>query len=436
MRRLEAVLDRLDARLEPGAPHPLAVALSGGGDSMALLHLARHWAQAADRRLVALTVDHRLQSASAGWAARCAELCGRLGVPHRTLAWEGDKPVTGLPAAARRARHALLADAARDAGARVILMGHTADDLLEAALMRETGSTVPDPTEWAPSPVWPQGRDVFVLRPLLGVSRADLRTWLRELGQSWLEDPANENPTYARARARASLSSPLPLAGRGRGWGQARPSAADPVESEMLADIRERPHPTPSPRGGGALEFASAPDARTLARAIACASGSPGPPRLDRVRALAARLSAGETLTASLGGARVSSVGGQVCVSREPGEFRRDPSPHLALPLGRSVAWDGRFELTARIPGLTVRPLAGEARRLPKEEQGLLKTCPAKLRGALPLVEREGLVTCPVLAQSTVATVRSLVLTRFLAAAGHFQHEAAFGRVAMRASGA
>jgi tRNA(Ile)-lysidine synthase len=167
-------LERLNARDRP----PIALALSGGGDSLALLHLAKAWADAAGRSLIALTVDHGLNPASAAWTRFAAERARRLGAPHRTLPWLGAKPSTGLPAAARAARHALLAEAARSAGAHVVLMAHTADDLMEAQVMRAMGSNAPSPRVWSPSPSWPEGRGVFLLRPLLGQRRAVLRELL------------------------------------------------------------------------------------------------------------------------------------------------------------------------------------------------------------------------------------------------------------------
>src|SRR5205085_8990913 len=88
--------------------------------------------------------------------------------------------------------------------------------------MREAGATMPDPHEWAPSPAWPEGRGVFLLRPLLGVRRAAIREWLEGRGERWIDDPANEDPRFARARARrqapgsptctATASQPLLLA--------------------------------------------------------------------------------------------------------------------------------------------------------------------------------------------------------------------------------
>ena len=181
------------------------MALSGGGDSLALLLAATEWARSAGRRLTVLTVDHGLRAESAAWTAACAATARRLGHPFRALAWTGAKPAAGLPAAARTARHALLAEAARAAGARVILMGHTADDALEARLMREAGSTTPEAREWAPSPAWPQGRGVFLLRPLVSLRRAEIREWLTARGERWIDDPANEDATYARPRARQAL---------------------------------------------------------------------------------------------------------------------------------------------------------------------------------------------------------------------------------------
>jgi len=165
----------LDRRLLAKSPRPVAVALSGGGDSLALLLLVRAWAKRAGRELLVLTVDHGLQPESAAWTGTCSATATRLGLAFEALAWTGEKPATGLSAAARQARHRLLAQAARRAGARVMLMGHTADDILEARLMRARGSTTPDPREWSPSPVWPQGRGLFLLRPLLEVRRNAIR---------------------------------------------------------------------------------------------------------------------------------------------------------------------------------------------------------------------------------------------------------------------
>jgi tRNA(Ile)-lysidine synthase len=401
----------LDRRLSAKSRRPVAVAVSGGGDSVALLLLARAWAARRGRALLALSVDHQLQAQSRAWSEACAALAGRLGTGFQALAWTGEKPSRSVPAEARAARHRLLAQAARAAGAQVILMGHTADDLAEARAMRQAGSTTPEPREWSPSPAWPEGRGVFLLRPLLGVRRAALREWLRAQGEGWIEDPANADPRYARARARAALA----------GGGDVSPQSeaalvlAEGCRVEPWAEIRiERV----------ALRRATTDEAERLV-GLACVCGGGGarlPPSAARAR-LTARLLAHEPVVASLAGARVTADPDAVRITREAGEWRRSGLDAPPLAAGESVVWDGRFEVTAAASGLAVRPLAGLARRLPSDQQRTLAGIPAAARPALPaILDGAGVATSPLLGASPAAA-RSLVGGRLKAAAGLVQRE-------------
>ncbi len=343
-----AVGEGLDRRLLDDSPHPIAVALSGGGDSLALLLIAAKWAQLAGRRLIVLTVDHQLRPLSADWTRTCASSAERLGLPFRALAWTGDKPVTGLPAAARLARHALLAEAAREAGARVILMGHTADDALEAGLMRASGSSTRDPQEWTPSPSWPEGRGIFVLRPMLGVRRAELRKWLQARGECWINDPANDDETYARPRARAMVARGV------------LPAAATPGASARALALAIRAN-----AGGGfevdrsALRNAS-PDAlrRFVSAACVCAAGARRPPARSRVEGLAERLTGIAPFIATLAGSRIEADTDHACFLREAGEVSRGGLAPLRLLTDVTGVWDGRFEITAD-RAMEVRARAG-----------------------------------------------------------------------------
>ena len=326
----------LDRRLRPDLSQPIAVALSGGGDSLALLLTGAEWARRARRSLLVLTIDHRLRSESAGWTQACAATAARLDLPFRGLAWEGEKPATGLPAAARMARHRLLAEAARDAGARVILMGHTADDGLEARLMREAGSTTPEPREWTPSPAWPEGRGVFLLRPMLDVRRSAIRTWLAAHGERWIDDPANEDAAYARPRARQALA-----------LGATPSAAASPGQAADLATAcRGDIH--------GGLEIVrealrAAPAdalARFVSAACLCAAGTDRPPARAKVDRLAARLAGAEPFTAGLAGARIEADTSRARFRREAGEVARGGLAPLRLQAGEMAVWDGRFEVT------------------------------------------------------------------------------------------
>lgn len=404
--RLNQIQAALDRRLDPDSAAPLAVGFSGGGDSLALLRLTLEWARAHGRSVLSLTVDHQLQAQSVAWTRDAVAKAAALGAQARPLVWAGDKPATGLSAAARRARHALLADAARAAGAKVLLLGHTADDLAEAAAMRAEGSTVSDPRDWSPSPVWPEGRRVMLLRPLLDQRRADLRAWLSGQGETWLDDPANDDPGSARARAR-----------------QAGTSLVDtpPAEPRSPPIFEGDPY--------GVIQLRRDVAAAHLAAACLCAAGTERPPRGERLERLVARLRSGEVFTATLAGARVEADGDTVRVCRDAGETARGGLAALTLSLGETGVWDGRYEITAGASPITVRPLKGLAAGLPRDQREALKAVPSAARPALPaLVDATGAATCPVLvgpslAMTNIECVGPLFLDRFRAATGFIDQE-------------
>lgn len=404
MHGLEAVVrEALDRHLLSASAAPIAVALSGGGDSLALALIAADWAKAHGRSLLVLTVDHRLRAESAAWTQACAATARRLGAGFRALAWEGEKPATGLPAAARATRHRLIAEAARDAGAKVVLMGHTASDRLEAAAMRRAGATTPSPREWSPSPAWPEGRDVFLLRPLLGLARAGLRDWLAARGETWIEDPANDDPRFARARARAGLTG------------------AETDEMTPARDLAGLARIAIDLGGGLALPQAALHDAPQafLAAACLCAAGTRRPPRSDRLERLAEALKGAGDLTATLAGARIEAdAAGEVRFLRDTG---REGLAPLTLAAGETGVWDGRFEITAGRP-VTVQALSGHAAGLPSVQRAALQRLPAGARGTLPFVVGEG---SPVLAALSELAARPLALDRLRSACGAVELEPA-----------
>ncbi|MFO1012819.1 MAG: tRNA lysidine(34) synthetase TilS [Caulobacteraceae bacterium] len=406
---------RMDERLSRTSPAPLAVAFSGGGDSLALLLAAVAWTRRRGRALIALTVDHRLQSQGAAWATACAAICERLGVTHRTLVWTGDKPATGLPAAARTARHRLLADAAREAGAAVVLMGHTADDVFEAAAMRSAGSTTPSPRVWAPSPVWPEGRGIFLLRPLLGERRADLRQALTELGETWIDDPANDDPRYARARARAGEPEEV---GADEPSGALDPIFADDGLGGLVAD-REAVRGAPP---------------RLILKAAVCAGGGARLPSINRAERLADLIYGGGGFASTLAGARMIVTPDRIHLVREPGEARRGGLAELALIPGAELVWDGRFAVIAHVEGLAIGAAQGRISRLSNAERAALKAWPPAARAAAPVVlYPDGKVSCPILAESRSVQAHGLAYQRLLAATGSICDEDGVADVAKTA---
>lgn len=401
---LETVRAALDRRLDLTSAAPLAVGFSGGGDSLFLLKTVLDWARPHGRPVLALVVDHQLQSDSGRWTTHAMAKARALGADAHALIWTGDKPKTGLPAAARRARHALLAGAVRAAGAKVLLLGHTASDLAEGAVMRAEGSSVSDPREWTPSPVWPEGRDVFLLRPLLTLGRDEIRRALAEQGETWLDDPANADLRYARARARAA------------GAGQAMPSKAPPPPPSFTVDA------------AGTIRLSRDVAAAHLAAALLCTAGTERPPRGDRLDRLVQRLRSGETFTATLAGARIEA-GGDVLVCRDAGEAARGGLAPLGLAPGQTGVWDGRWEVTAGGASLTVTALKGRTSSLSATQRAELANIPASARPSLPLLLRHGAAPVPApldgsdLAVEGGGRARLLVLDRFKAATGRIDQE-------------
>jgi tRNA(Ile)-lysidine synthase len=404
VRGLEEAFDAvLDRRLTPACTVPLVVALSGGGDSVAVLALATAWARRRSRAVLALTVDHGLQLDSASWARFAAEVAKRLGAAHRVLEWTGIKPTHGAAAAARQARHALLAEAARAAGAGVLLMGHTADDRLEGAAMQALGVPLGTLRTWGPSPAWPEGRRVMLLRPLLEVRRAALRDWLVEQGLPWIDDPANTDPRSIRARVRADPASgpppPLPF------------SSPSPLLSvtTITEDGRIRVPRGPLAEAGDGRRFAAA--------AVACAAGSTGGLRRDRLDALLGRIRGSAPFVATLGGARVSGDALTVSFAREAGEVARGGLACVELSADRPVVWDGRFEAPPTAVAGRLGPLRGRRSLLPQDQRRALGRFPAAARDALPvLISPAGEVTGLLLAAAPQVRLVQLVSARLAAA--------------------
>lgn len=203
--RLEGVKPTLAAELlapilsQPPAPGPLLVAVSGGGDSVALLRLL--WAIAPERgwRLVVGHVDHGLRPDSAADAAWVERLAGSLDLACLTRRVVVRPAGRGLEDAARQARRAALAGLAAEVGAATIALAHSLDDQAETLLMRFLTGVGPSGLAGmrALDPPW--------WRPLLEVRRDQLRDFLTQLGQAWREDPSNADLCHPRNRARAWL---------------------------------------------------------------------------------------------------------------------------------------------------------------------------------------------------------------------------------------
>lgn len=327
----------------------LAVAVSGGSDSLTLLLLAHEWSKVSGAGIVALTVDHGLRPESAGEAAGVAALCASHGIAHRTLAWQGHKPATGISAAARLARHRLLADAAMQAGAGVVLVGHTMDDQAETFAMRmarrdDGGSR--GAAGIAPATLFDE-RCWFV-RPLIATRRAALRDLLSARDVRWIDDPSNSDRRNERARIRAGLAHDTVerLAAQAHA-AAARRSDEAVLVAGLIASAVDVPTPGLLRLRSEALDTAHAlPLLRVL---LAVAGGVPHLPSENAAQALLARLRAGPC-RATLARAVATRRQGAVLFHRENRDLPQ-PAPASGDP------WDGRFRLRSLSDDAIVAPL-------------------------------------------------------------------------------
>jgi tRNA(Ile)-lysidine synthase len=192
--------------LGPFEPNPaLAVAVSGGADSMALAMLARDWASGCGGSVFALVVDHGLRPASGAEARTTVERLGWLGIPSRLLTLSGLAHGPAIAERARTLRYQALIGACREEGLLHLLLGHHAGDQAETLAMRVLRSS--QTHGLAGMAALRETASVRLLRPLLSVEPARLRQWLTVHGVGWVEDPSNHDLRATRPRLRQGLVS-------------------------------------------------------------------------------------------------------------------------------------------------------------------------------------------------------------------------------------
>jgi tRNA(Ile)-lysidine synthase len=332
----------------------VVVAASGGGDSLALLILFRRFLDAGGSPIepMAVTVDHRLRPESADEARQVGRIAAGLGISHRTLEWGGAKPAAGVSAAAREARHHLLAQAAREAGTDIVLTGHTLDDQAETLAMRLARGGGRGEAGMAPATLF-DWRCWFA-RPLLGTRRVALRHFLSGLGQAWIDDPSNANMASERARMRAELTEAqiLHLAAEAQVAGQHRADLGARAAALIAAHARMAAPGLVRLDRQVAAEPDRAAAVYALRILLACTGGREHLPDEARALVLLDRMN-GVNFRATLSRSVIDARRDAVFLLRER---RGLPQPRPAMP----GFWDGRYRLEGGEESMTVMA-AGDA---------------------------------------------------------------------------
>ena len=393
MKALPIAAVEAEALLAPLADYPhVALAVSGGPDSVALLHLAAKWRAdlAKGPKLSVLSVDHGLRPGSREEAERVGRLASALGLPHAILAWEDREPsAASLQERAREARYGLMAAYCHAHDIQALVTAHHLDDQAETFLMRlKRGSgldglaAIPERGEWA---------GIVVLRPLIDVTKARLVATLQAAGIEFVSDPSNLDPRFERVRLRESTDAlaalgltPEAIALSARRLRRAR-AALESAGRDFLSR-----HAEMSEAGYAVLDrdpLAAAPQEialRALSQLIAAVGGAEDPPRLAKLEALLASIEAQPDKAHTLGRCRIAPIEGRLGVFREA---RGHGLPETPLRPGERTLWDNRFriELGAQEDApIVVRALGEEGLRLLSEREALPASLPRLAGRTLP----------------------------------------------------
>jgi tRNA(Ile)-lysidine synthase len=178
----------------------IAVAVSGGADSLSLCLLLNEWAKKNNKEIIALTVDHKLRKDSTDEALKVKEWLLKYNIKHTILTWSHDGIESRLQEQARTARYDLMTDYCKHEGIDILTTAHHLEDQLETFLMRLSKGSGPDGLcGIRPYKEW---NDVLIVRPLLSVLPDELKSYLNEISQMYITDPSNDNKQFERVRWR------------------------------------------------------------------------------------------------------------------------------------------------------------------------------------------------------------------------------------------
>ena len=393
--------DEFEGLVQPLGPFEaqptIAVAVSGGRDSMALAFLCSRWVRSQGGRAVLLTVDHGLRPEAADECAFVEAWAQENGVECHILTWSGPKPISGVQEAARRARYALVEGWCRANGVLHLFLAHHQDDQEETLLMRLSKGS--EPLGLAAMAPVVEMRHLRLLRPLLGIARDRLEATVKQEGIGWVDDPSNDDAKYERTRMRR-LNRTL----KGEGLGSH-------VLTEMAESFRSFRGQTDvfaaqflgvhcSLHSAGFARMSKAALAQldeegailTLGRLVRTVGGLAYTPQRHKLTKLQTRLAEAPKSAATLGNCRFAERGGFLFVFRES---RNLPAP-LPLTPDETRLYDSRFQVRAPM-ACRVAPLGVEGWRDIKSRcPELLTDIAPSIRGSLPAFwDGAGLLAVP-----------------------------------------
>ena len=368
---------------------PAAIAFSGGGDSTALLHLCANHPHITH----AFIIDHALRDGSAAEVKQAAEAARAMGYKVQTQRWEHEGVSSAIQAKARNYRYTAMGQMCRAAGIKHLITGHTSDDQAETLLMRLERKTgwrgLAGMRESAFAPLWPALMGITLHRPLLSISRAELRTYAAAEKLHYVDDPSNENRDFARVRARQFLLAD-------QSFRQDLLTQQTGALKRLMDERREQANwlsRFAKISSHGFVETSSVPSAELLLHLLNAVSGAGGPIDAAKRKRLSLAMTESDFSTATLAGAWVIRTAHGFLFTRDRGavkgrrnSLQANDVHEVKLAAGSSCLWDGRFLVQAKPHELTIRPAYGQLTKLSDvTETKAIFECPAEVRASLPI---------------------------------------------------
>jgi tRNA(Ile)-lysidine synthase len=328
-------------------PTTFAVAVSGGADSLALLVLAKKWAEEKNHKIVALTVDHGLRSESAAEAEYVAKICKQSLIEHYTLKWQHSGVTSNIQETARAARYELLTELCNSRGILHLLTAHHVDDKIENFFIRlSRGSGLMGFAEHNIH----YHNNIEILRPFYNFTKDDCFKIVAKSNIKHIEDPSNNSNKYLRSELRGkmqeffNLSNIEPQLYKQRILSSIEnlSLAAKTIEQAFIDCLVNSC--TIYPEGFAEIslknynKFSEEEKLLTLSHILTIISGQNSVPRYDSVKQVYIKIIESNDLKSTLHGCYIHLSKGSLCIFREYGKNIPD-----RLPLQHGAYWDNRY---------------------------------------------------------------------------------------------
>jgi tRNA(Ile)-lysidine synthase len=392
MSLLSLSFDRNMQSLSVRSDIKIAVAVSGGVDSLALLLLTRHWISQGQGQVIALTVNHNLRPEALSEAIHVQSICTKYDIEHHILTWEHDQIKGNLLEQARLARYKLMTDWCNRNDVSSILTAHHADDQIENFFIRlSKASGIFGLSNHHVNVM----NNITILRPLFGIYKTELKKYVKDNNIPWCEDPSNKDPKYLRSNIRNWLCQ-MPQMLQKQSILQSigyLSQVAEYIQEDFIALLESST--TIHLEGYAIYNIRHKPHAllhhMVLSHLLTTISGGFKRPRSEPIVRMLENVEQGKVV---LHGCAVECDNEILTIYREFG--RKRPMP---APLSTEVKWDGRWRSSCSIQSLLVDYLKQEEYRALKTDScvaRLLESVPQKILFTIPVIRRlEKLIAIP-----------------------------------------